>query len=98
MQGIDDIFLPWIIKALKPEMQGKCNNDFRYMQSFRATHSPKDHLTDEPFTCPLITESPDGNGTMLYLHKARKNNIGSNGDHLPPWQTGNSRPDTGQLA
>lgn len=56
-KGIDEVFLPWIIKAFKHEIGAKFNNDFQYWHSFMATHSYEDSLTDEPFTSPLITKS-----------------------------------------
>lgn len=60
MQGIDEVFLPWIIKALKPERGVKCNNDFHYLHSFTVANSPKDYLTYKPFTFSFITEVPAG--------------------------------------
>lgn len=41
------------------------NNDFHYLYTFTATHSPKDSSSDKLFTFFLITDSPSGEKKKL---------------------------------
>lgn len=56
-----------IIKVLKSEIGEKYHNDFHYLYTFTATHSPKDSSNDKLFTSFLITESPTGVKEKLEL-------------------------------
>ena len=50
VQEIDENFLPCIMKAVKPEIKVKYNDDFHYLHIFTVIHSPKDLSNDKLFS------------------------------------------------